>query len=98
MTKSKYEGGDGHAGPSVLLDRNPRVEAYDDAGTDDGVRIVTLMPGWAFEDAAANYGDDPDGRMALHSKGFPSVKDAVRRINEAEPCYCGRCLAGKGKA
>jgi hypothetical protein len=94
MTKSKYEGGSGFA-QSATLDRNPRVECYDDAGTDDGWRIVTLMPGWAFEDAAANEGDDPDSRMALHSKGFETVKAAVDRIRWAEPCKCGRCLAGK---
>lgn len=94
--KTKYEGGDGHAGPSKLLDRHPRVEAYDDAGTDDGVRIVTLVPGFAFEDAAKNEGDDPESRMALHSKGFSSVKRALEWINSAEPCKCGRCLGTFG--
>jgi len=93
-TTSKYDGGDGHAGPSVTLDRNPRVECYDDAGTDDGVRIVTLVPGFAFQDAAQNEGDDPEARMALHSRGCPSVADAVRHIRDAEPCKCGRCLDG----
>lgn len=94
--KTKYEGGSGHSGPSALLDRHPRVEAYDDAGTDDGVRIVTLVRGFAFEDAAKNEGDDPDSRMALHSKGFSTVKDAIQRINWAEPCKCGRCLRREG--
>lgn len=90
--KTKYQGGSGHSGPSVQLDRHPRVECYDDAGTDEGVRIVTLVAGFAFDDAAEKPGDDPDARMALHSKGFESVKDALRRINWAEPCHCGRCI------
>jgi hypothetical protein len=89
---TKYQGGDGHSGPSATLDRNPRVAEYDDAGTDPGVRVVTLVPGFAFEDAARNEGDDPEARRALHSKGFSSVKDAVQRVAWADPCKCGRCL------
>jgi len=96
MTKTKYEGGAAN-GYSLTLERNPRVEAYDCHGTDEsdnGVprRIVTLVPGFAFEDAAANEGDDPEARSALHSKGFGSVAEAVQRIRDAEPCKCGRCL------
>jgi len=94
--KTKYIGGDGHSGPSVQLDRHPRVLEYDDAGTDEGVRIVTLVRGFAFEDAAKNEGDDPESRMALHSKGFSSVRDAIQRINWANPCKCGRCLGTFG--
>lgn len=92
MTTSKYEGGDGHAGRSMTLDRHPKVLCYDDADTDEGVRIVTLVRGWAFEDAARNEGDDPDALRALHSKGCDSVKDALRRIAMAELCKCGWCL------
>lgn len=89
--KTKYHGGDGHSGRSVQLDRNPRVLDYDDAGTDHGVRIVTLVEGFAFEDAARNPGDDPDARNALHSKGFASVRSALDAINSADRCFCGRC-------
>lgn len=91
--KTKYRGGCGHSGPSVQLDRHPRVLDYDDAGTDDGVRIVTLVRGFAFQDAAQNPGDDPDARMALHSRGCDSVRDALDQINRAEVCYCGRCTS-----
>jgi hypothetical protein len=86
MTKCEY------GIPSKTLDRNPRVKAYDSAGTDDGVRIVTLVRGFAFEDAAANKGDDPEGRLALHSKGFETVAEAVEAIRFAQPCKCGHCL------
>jgi len=101
-TKAKYEGGAAN-GYSLTLERNPRVEAYDCQGTDESdngvpVRIVTLVPGFAFDDAALNEGDDPEARMALHSKGFESVADAVRRIREADPCKCGRCLDGLRRA
>lgn len=92
---TKYQGGDGHAGKSVTLDKHPKVLDYDDAGTDEGVRIVTLVRGWAFEDAAENEGDDPEGRMALHSSGCDSVKDALYLIRYARPCKCGRCLGQK---
>lgn len=96
MTVSKYEGGH-RRGYSVALERHPRVEDYDCQGTDESdagvpVRIVTLVNGFAFEDAAANEGDDPEARYALHSKGFDSVKEALRWINAADPCKCGRCL------
>lgn len=95
---TKYEGGHPR-GASASLDRHPKVEAYDCQGTDESdngvpVRIVTLVAGWAFDDAARNEGDDPEARLALHSKGFSSVKDALQRINEAEPCKCGRCMEG----
>lgn len=95
---TKYEGGASN-GRSAQLDRNPRVEAYDCQGTDvmdngTPVRIVTLVPGFAFDDAAKRTEDDPDGRYALHSKGFESVKDALDRIKWAEPCKCGRCMEG----
>lgn len=98
MTKSKYEGGH-HRGRSAVLDRHPRVEAYDCQGTDESdagvpVRIVTLMPGWAYYDAAKSTEDDPDGRYALHSKGHESVKEALRWIKDADPCKCGRCIEG----
>ncbi len=94
---TKYEGGHPR-GRSVTLDRHPRVEAYDCQGTDEldngvPIRIVTLVPGYAFEDAAENEGDDPESIMALHSKGFSSVADALDRIRNADPCKCGRCLA-----
>lgn len=92
MMKTKYLGGDGHAGRSKQLDRHPRVECYDDAGTDDGVRIVTLVAGFAFQDAARKPGDDPEARSALHSRGCASVREAISDVNAAERCYCGRCL------
>jgi hypothetical protein len=92
--RSKYDGGTGH-GRSTTLDRHPKVERYDDAGTDDGVRIVTLVKGWAFEDAAARTEDDPDARMALHSKGCPTIKYALDAIRYASPCKCGRCVNGR---
>lgn len=99
---TKFEGGHRN-GQSATLDRHPRVEAYDCQGTDESdagvpVRIVTLMPGWAYDDAAASTEDDPDGRYALHSKGFESVKDALKRIREADPCKCGRCMDGLRRA
>lgn len=78
--------------PSVQLDRNPRILEYDSAGTDDGVRIVTLVQGFAFEDAAARTEDDPDGRQALHSRGFENVHTALWAVRDAAPCRCGRCV------
>lgn len=90
--KTKYRGGSGHAGPSVMLDRHKKVLDYDDAGTDDGFRIVTLVRGWAFEDAAKNEGDDPQARMALHSRSFGSVKEALVDLKYVTPCKCGRCM------
>jgi hypothetical protein len=97
-TNQKYGGG-ARNGFSQTLERHPRIEAYDCQGTDEsdaGVprRIVTLVPGFAFDDAARNDGDDPDARIALHSKGFGTVAEAVARVNDAEPCRCGRCLEG----
>lgn len=92
-TETKYQGGTSPgAGESVTLDRHPKVLDYDSYGTDDGVRIVTLIRGWAFEDAAENEGDDPEGNRALHSAGCSSVKDALEQIRYAKPCKCGRCL------
>lgn len=101
-TNRKYGGG-AHNGFSATLEANPKVEAYDCQGTDEldngvPIRIVTLVAGWAFQDAAENEGDDPEARMALHSKGFESVKDALRGIKFADPCKCGRCLEGLRRA
>lgn len=76
----------------TTLEKNPRVLAYDNEGTDAGYFMVTLVKGYAFDDAAANVGDDPDARMALHSKTFPSVRDAIDRIKWADRCKCGRCV------
>ena len=89
---SKFRGGDS-APASKVLDRHPLVEEYDSAGTDEGVRIVTLVAGWAFEDAAQRLEDDPHSIMALHSKGCSTVKDALERIRTARPCRCGRCMS-----
>lgn len=102
MSKSKYEGGH-RAGASGMLDRHPLVEAYDCHGTDEsdaGVprRIITLVPGWAFEDAAETEADDPDGRYALHSRGCGSVKEALEDLKYAKPCKCGRCMDGLKRA
>lgn len=88
MTGSKCKYGE----PSKTLDREPRVLAYDSAGTDDGYRMVTLIRGFAFEDAAKNEGDDPETRMALHSMSFRTVKEAIDRVRLADPCKCGRCM------
>lgn len=90
MAASKYRGGTGH-GHSRTLDRHPRVLEYDDASTDDGVRIVTLVHGFAFDDPARNPGDDPETRMALHSKAFRTVGLALEQLRWAEFCHCGRC-------
>lgn len=94
----KYEGGH-ERGYSAKLEKHPKVEAYDCQGTDEldngvPIRIVTLVPGWAFQDAAKNEGDDPEARMALHSRGCSSVAEALRDIKFADPCKCGRCLEG----
>lgn len=91
--ETKYKGGDGHAGKSITLDKHPKVLEYDDAGTDEGARIVVLVPGWAFMDAAKNEGDDPEGRMALHAQACGSVKEALQDIRNAQPCKCGYCLS-----
>lgn len=44
----------------ATLEREPRVLAYDNEGTDGGF-IVTLVKGFAFYDAAETATDDPDG-------------------------------------
>jgi hypothetical protein len=85
MTKCEY------GKRSKVLDRHPLVECYDDAGMDEGRRMVTLVKGYAFEDAAAP-GQDPEARIALHSRGFDTVKDAVDRLRGVSPCHCGRCV------
>lgn len=91
---TKYLGGDGHCGISKTLDKNPKVLDYDDAGTDEGYRIITLVRGWAFRDAAKTLEDDPEGRMAQHCISAKGIKDALEQIRMADPCKCGRC-AGK---
>jgi hypothetical protein len=76
----------------ATLEREPRVLAYDNEGTDGGF-IVTLVKGFAFYDAAETATDDPDGAMACHGSSFPTVKEAMEYIRVAKPCKCGRCLS-----
>lgn len=74
------------------LENHPRVLCYDNEGTDDGYFMLTLVRGFAFDDAAKTTADDPEAKMALHSKTFPSVKEAVQQLKWAAPCLCGRCM------
>lgn len=74
------------------LEKNPRVECYDNAFMDEGRFMVVLNPGFAFYDAAERTEDDPDGAIALHCHGFSSIREAQKWIREASPCKCGRCV------
>lgn len=74
------------------MERHPRVLAYDNYGTDPGCFMVTTVKGFAFDDAAENVGDDPDARMACHSRSCHGVKDAIYHLSLAQPCKCGRCV------
>lgn len=73
------------------LEKHPRVLAYDNEGTDEGYVMITTVKGYAFEDAAKNVGDDPEARMAAHSRTCRGVKDALFHLRLAAPCRCGRC-------
>jgi hypothetical protein len=74
------------------LDADKRVLAYDEAFMDDGRFMVTLSHGYAFDDAAANVGDDPDGASASHTRSFGTQAEAMEAVRHASLCRCGRCL------
>lgn len=52
--------------------------------------IVTLIRGFAFEPHTSE-------RIALHVRGFDTVKDAMTEVRAAKPCPCARCK-GEGEA
>lgn len=85
---------------STSLKNMKRVLHVDDSFMDDDEAtgrpryMVTLRRGWAFSDAAQKPSDDPEGRLASHSRGG-TVRELQLAIRMAEPCQCGRCLGAR---
>lgn len=74
------------------LERHPLVLEYDNHGTDEGRFLLTLIPGYAFEDAVTERGGCC--RSTSHTRSFGSAKEAVEFIKLlAEPCVCERCVS-----
>jgi hypothetical protein len=75
------------------LERHPLVLEYDNEGMDTGRVMVTLVKGYAWYDAA-KPGEDPEARMACHSRGIDNARDFALNLSVASPCHCGRCTGG----
>lgn len=68
--------------------RHPKILDWSDEregmGRDGDPIMVTLVKGFAYQD---NDVDD----MALHVRGFYTVKEAMKEVRAAKPCKCSRC-------
>lgn len=68
--------------------RGPKVWFWDDERGIGNSLIVTLSPGWAFYD---NVPTPVPGSDACHVEGFDTVKEAMKAVVKAAPCFCDRC-------
>jgi hypothetical protein len=61
--------------------RNARIEEWDDERGIGNSLIVTLKPGWRFEEPGE------------HVRGFDTVAEARREVKLSQPCKCEACVS-----
>lgn len=66
--------------------RHAKIESWDDERGIGNSLIVTLKPGWRFED------------LAEHVRGFDTKSEAMAEVRAAKPCSCAQCTQAAGKA
>lgn len=59
---------------------NKKIELIDDCRDQGGGWLVTLNPGWRFED------------YAEHVKGYDTKGEALKAYREAQSCDCDDCI------
>lgn len=69
------------------MNRDPRVQFWDDERSIGNSLIVTLVPGFAFE-------PHPDENIAQHVEGFDNIRAAIRAVRKSLRCSCARCKGG----
>jgi hypothetical protein len=66
------------------MERHKRIKWWDDERDIGNSLIVTLIEGFAFDPSE-------DENVALHVRGYDTVKEAMAEVRKAKPCQCARC-------
>lgn len=64
--------------------KHGRIESVDDEWGIGNSLIVTLKPGWRFED------------MGEQLRGYDTKKEAMQEVRSAKPCTCEECSKAAG--
>jgi hypothetical protein len=64
------------------MSRHAKIEFWDDERSIGNSLIVTLKPGWRFEEEAE------------HVRGFDTVRSAMKEVRSSKPCHCADCGRG----
>jgi len=65
---------------------DPRVEDFENEAMDDGRWMLSLKPGWSFQQSGHN-GD------IVHSWSVGGAVEGLKKLRDARPCQCNRGCA-----